>query len=167
MIWDAYGVKFARHEPTPELYFIDWNVHFPAASRPVMALSGAPADYPVLPENRSIQKHLVWVDAIRERSLDFVRQKISQAFLAVHFRNGSDWDGACRAGMGWSNFMSSPQCTLPEGKITWELCKPTLDQAFPQLLRTLDATNTTAVYVGSDDSSIRDNISRAFKAIGR
>ena len=47
------------------------------------------------------------------------------------------------------------------------ICKPDLDEAFPQLLRALDATNTTAVYVGSDDSSIRDNLSRAFKAIGR
>lgn len=58
----------------------------------VLAFTGAPASFPVQPENRDLQKFLVWTDKIASRALSFIRHVLPVgAFIGIHLRNGVDW----------------------------------------------------------------------------
>ena len=59
---------------------------------PVLAFTGAPAPYPVQPENIRIQKYFAWNDRINSRADDFVKTQLPKGpFVGIHLRNGVDW----------------------------------------------------------------------------
>lgn len=74
-------------------------------------VSGAPASFPVQPENRGLQKYLNWAPEIVRKAEEFINATLPQgAFLGVHLRNGIDWVRACEHVPQSPNLFAAPQC---------------------------------------------------------
>jgi hypothetical protein len=59
---------------------------------PVIALMGAPGDFPVLERNRRLQKYLQWSDEIDKISDEYIKNVLPERpFVGIHLRTGSDW----------------------------------------------------------------------------
>ena len=55
-------------------------------------MRGAPAPYPMIPADRSLQKYLVFSDRIQEEADKYINDNFSgEKFVGLHLRNGVDW----------------------------------------------------------------------------
>ena len=128
-----------------------WREKFPVSSHPVLALTGAPASFPVSEAHLGLQSSLEWTDLWRERGESWVRTNMGRdgvRYLALHLRNGLDWVKACEHSQtggegGPANLFSSAQClgyNNQHGQLTRELCLPTeqiIVQKLEQIIRSL------------------------------
>ena len=126
-----------------------WREKFPVSSHPVLALTGAPASFPVSEAHLGLQRSLEWTDLWRERGERWVETTMGRAgvrYLAIHLRNGLDWVKACEHSQtggegGLANLFSSAQClgyNNQHGHLTRELCLPTEEiivQQMEQIIR--------------------------------
>ena len=109
-----------------------WREKFPVSSHPVLALTGAPASFPVSEAHLDLQRSLEWTDLWRERGERWVETNMGRAgvrYLALHLRNGLDWVKACEHSQtgGPANLFSSAQClgyNNQHGHLTRDLCPP-------------------------------------------
>lgn len=84
-----------------------------AVDHPVVALRGTPGAFPTQQRNWPLQRFLVWSDDVRIDGERFLDGNIERPLLALHLRNGSDWQRACgETGVGLSEFFASAQCGL-------------------------------------------------------
>ncbi len=143
-----------------------------ASEHPVIALGGAPGRFPVAPENRHLQRYLVWSDAVRQRGEDFIAEHLPRPFVAVHLRNGEDWRNACRAGEGGPQqpqYMSSPQCGLVRPKagasaanVPEKVCYPDPAEAVRAIRAAQERFGPfRAVFIGTDRHDYREQIEAA------
>ena len=111
----------------------------------MLALTGAPASFPVSETHLELQRDLEWTSLWRERGQSWVRTNLGRgvAYLGLHLRNGLDWVKACdltQAG-GLANLFSSAQClgySNQHGRLNRELCLPSVDiivQQVEQIIR--------------------------------
>ena len=55
-------------------------------------MRGAPASFPVRPENRGLQQHLVFSRRIEDEARKYIDKHFAgKKFVGVHLRNGADW----------------------------------------------------------------------------
>ena len=149
--WDNFQVNFDRSIMFGPLNFntspenlARWGERFPPSSHPVLALTGAPASFPVSPHHLGLQRHLDWTHLWRDRGQSWVRTNMGGAvpYLGLHLRNGLDWSKACdhtEAG-GPTNLFSSAQClgySNQHGRLSRELCLPSLQTILQQLEQVL------------------------------
>ena len=74
---------------------------------PVMALRGAPAPYPMDPENWPLQKYLKFSRRILDEAEGYMDQNFKgQSFVGIHLRNGPDW-------VSWFNTIILIHCYFP------------------------------------------------------
>ena len=71
----------------------------------MLAFKGAPASFPVLPENRGLQRYVMWNQRMEREAADYINNTFGQGtpFIGVHLRMGSDWvsvSARARAGAG-------------------------------------------------------------------
>ncbi len=169
--WDHFGIEFTGSLATASSS-AKLVADLAAAEHPVIALGGPPGRFPVAPENRHLQRHLVWNDEIRQRGEDFIAEHLPRPFLAVHLRNGDDWKSACRVGEGGPEqpqYMSSPQCGLvrPQAgasaaNVPERVCYPDPAEA----VRAIQAAQKRfgpfrAVFIGTDRHDYREQIEAA------
>ena len=65
---------------------------FPVSEYPVIALSGAPAAFPVSKENKDLHQYLQWSKEIDDQANSFIEEHLPEGpFVGVHMRHGSDW----------------------------------------------------------------------------
>lgn len=71
---------------------VQWRKHYPAATWPVLAFTGAPGSFPVQFENKHLQKCLNWNNDMLNKAKVFIKEKLPKgAFIGIHLRNGIDW----------------------------------------------------------------------------
>ena len=106
-------------------------MHMPDDDRaneyPVIALKGAPARFPVLRQDRSNEKYMIWSDAITEQVESYLNKTFrNEKFVGIDLRNGIDWSNACDLTKdGMSEFMASTQCLESTNmQVTRQLCFP-------------------------------------------
>lgn len=58
----------------------------------MIALKGAPAPFPMKPENWHLQKYLEFSDDVTAQAEDYINGHFpGEKFIGVHLRNGIDW----------------------------------------------------------------------------
>jgi len=55
-------------------------------------MRGAPASFPVRPEQRELQQHLVFSQRIENEAQKYIDEHFGgKKFVGIHLRNGADW----------------------------------------------------------------------------
>ncbi|KAI9001817.1 GDP-fucose protein O-fucosyltransferase [Hyaloraphidium curvatum] len=142
----------------------DWARAFPAELHPVLVFTGVPVPFPVLSEDIRFQRYLSFAPAIADKAKQ-ATSGFPRPWIAAHVRYGSDWDGACRVGVGRPEWMSSPQCLAPgEGNVTMEMCYPPLEDVARDIAHVAAPIGAKAAFVASDDKNAVDALRTLLKA---
>lgn len=142
-----------------------------------MFLLGAPGSFPVLKENRKLQKYLQWSDNIEKEANAFIKNNLPKGgFVGIHLRNGIDWVRACEHIPESPNLFAAAQCVgyqNEKGKATKDMCLPSKEAVIRQLKRVIKNINNSvnnnndrtikSVYVASDNNHMLDELETALK----
>ncbi|XP_071479958.1 GDP-fucose protein O-fucosyltransferase 1-like [Diadema antillarum] len=167
--WDNINVDFDNYEEFGPLSYnthlpavrAAWEKRFPVSEYPVLAMSGAPASFPVTEANRPLHRFLHWSDQVEEKVDAFIREHLSSGpFVGIHMRIGSDWVNACKHASSSRQMFASPQCLGPNnefGEVTDDLCMPPRKVVIKQIKDAVKKVKATAVFVASDvDPNIKE-----------
>jgi len=169
--WDNFNINFNHSELYGPLHYDvhhgdtvqAWRKRFPPSRYPVIAFTGAPAAFPVQQQNLPLQQFVVWHEKLKSRARTWLQQNLPPGpFVGVHLRNGGDWVRACEhVDKGLEQLFSSPQCLGyrgEHGKLTMELCLPSLATVARQVRRAAKEVKAVAVFVASDSDHLLDQL---------
>ena len=175
--WNHFSIIFDSSEMFAPLNFQTdpsnlsrWKEMFPTSTYPVLAMTGAPASFPVQAGHVSLQRYVEWSDSWRERGREWVRRHLPRGeWLGIHLRNGGDWDRACEHTQSSQNLFSSPQCLgyrNEYGSLTTSLCMPDTDTIMEMVRRKIKSVGAVAVFVASDNDHMIKQFRSQFKDEG-
>jgi len=168
--WDHFDINFDGSEMFAPLSFRTdastlsrWKEKFPLSTLPVLAMTGAPASFPVQEDHVVLHRYLQWTDSWRESGREWVRKNLPAGeWLGIHLRNGGDWERACEHTQSAQNLFSSPQCLGYKnqyGQLSSSLCMPSESIIMQMVESKIRLIGAVAVFIASDN----DHMIRRFK----
>uniref|UniRef100_A0A1I7XUW2 GDP-fucose protein O-fucosyltransferase 1 n=1 Tax=Heterorhabditis bacteriophora TaxID=37862 RepID=A0A1I7XUW2_HETBA len=147
-----------------------WTERFPPSEYPVLAFSSAPAPFPSRQNSWELQRYLKWNSRITARAKHFINSKITRPFLAVHLRNDMDWGRVCEhisPNGADQPLFASAQCLGEghyDGKLTKEICSPSKDTIFGDIVTEVGRIGAKSVFIASDKDHMIEDINDALRA---
>ncbi|CAF1180340.1 unnamed protein product [Adineta steineri] len=159
--WNELNVSFIdtdTYQLSYDKYSInEWHELFPADRYPVLALKGAPASFPMLPEHRQLQKYMDWSEQIMNEVRQHQKTLFNnEPYIGIHLRNDVDWLRACAdvESLKTRSYMASPQCfdqsSSTHAYVTHKICYPSDDEIFRLLKNIVLRTRIHNIYVATD-----------------
>jgi len=174
--WDNFKIDFVKSEfYGPNMFFntessqekSKWLKKFPSDKYPVLAFTGAPAQFPVIKNFIPNQKYVEFSDEISKLAQDFIDKYLERPYIGVHLRNDIDFKNACEhVEDGGSNFFSSAQClgyNQQHGKITKELCFPSKKTILNQVEKAVKRTKAKSLFVAADKDHMINDFKKQLK----
>ncbi|KAI0231944.1 GDP-fucose protein O-fucosyltransferase 1 [Lamellibrachia satsuma] len=175
--WDTFNIDFVKSEfyasTGADFNTLDehvakrWIAKFPADKHPVMAFTGAPANFPVAQQNVELHRYLVWSTLINEKAEKFIQEKIpSRPFLGIHMRHASDWKNVCTHFDKDRHLFASAQClgyNFEHGQLTMDMCMTPHDMVKKQVKKALKKMKAKSLFVAADDDHMIEEFTQYLK----
>ena len=94
--WDSFSVEFVMSEMYAPLNFntntdnaARWRDQYPVSQYPVLAMTGAPASFPVHSDHVSLQSHVQWSEMMKSRAQTWIRRvlgDVNTPYIGIHLR---------------------------------------------------------------------------------
>ncbi|KAF6040537.1 O-fut1 [Bugula neritina] len=173
--WNAFGIDFDGSEFYGPLSYTEsdrsaWRSRYPANDWPVLAFTGAPANFPVSDEDAKLHKHLVWSDVIASSAQAIINNHLPKPFIGIHLRIGSDWSNVCKHLdlNGRTHLFASRQCLgtkFEYGTLTETMCMPDVDTVTRQLTKPIHRTKAKSVFLARDSQRYDSDIAATLKKL--
>uniref|UniRef100_A0A8C1H064 GDP-fucose protein O-fucosyltransferase 1 n=1 Tax=Cyprinus carpio TaxID=7962 RepID=A0A8C1H064_CYPCA len=90
--WDHIGVDFDH----------SFRITPTTSQHPVLALPGAPAQFPILEKHIGLQEYMVWTEKMVQEGEGYIRSLLNRPYVGILLRIGSDWVSfVCPDVNGW------------------------------------------------------------------
>lgn len=158
--WNKFRINFVDsvfYSPlTVEHSKAEWDTTFPIDTFPVLAFVGPPSAFPVKHQNKHLQRYLRWSATVDEKVDQFLRENVVRPVVAVHLRNGPDFNKACALiDQNMVELFSSSQChgdfhEHSPYNVSFEMCSPSQDMVLQTIKYSVRLIAANSVYIATD-----------------
>ncbi|EFO20682.2 GDP-fucose protein O-fucosyltransferase 1 [Loa loa] len=137
-----------------------WNERFPTSRYPVLSFISAPATFPARADHHHLQRYLRWSDAVLTEANKYIAESLERPFIGIHLRNDVDWENLCQMVHKNENekLFGSAVCTGGSGKLTAEMCLPSLETVIKNVNKEASKLKVRSVFVSSDRNHYIDEL---------